>query len=58
MIPCAESDASGRSPAWEIASQPTITSEAFAGIGTQDLNDDGRAAIHDLYLRSFGDPGR
>jgi len=44
--------------AWEIASLPTITSEAFAGIGTQDLTDEGRAAIHDLFLRSFGDPGR
>jgi hypothetical protein len=41
---------------WEIANQPTITTESFAGIGTQNLNDDGRAAIHDLFLRSFGDP--
>ena len=44
--------------AWEIASLPTITSEAFAGIGTQDLTEEGRVAIHDLFLRSFGDPGR
>ena len=44
--------------AWEIASLPTITSETFAGIGTQDLTGEGRAAIHDLFLRSFGDPGR
>ncbi len=43
---------------WEIAHQPTITSETFAGVGTQSLNDDGKAAIHDLFLRSFGDPGR
>jgi len=42
--------------AWEIAHQPTITSESFAGIGTQNLTDDGRAAISDLFLRSFGDP--
>jgi archaellum biogenesis ATPase FlaH len=42
--------------AWEIANQPTITSESFAGIGTQNLNEDGRAAIRDLFLRSFGDP--
>ncbi len=44
--------------AWEIANQPTITAEVFAGIGTQNLTEDGRAAIHDLFLRSFGDPGR
>jgi hypothetical protein len=44
--------------AWEIAAQPTISSESFAGIGTQSLNDDGRAAIEDLFVRSFGDsPG-
>ncbi len=44
--------------AWEIANQPVITSESFAGIGTQNLNDDGRTAIRDLFLRSFGEPGR
>lgn len=42
--------------AWEISGMPAITSESFAGIGTQDLNDDGREAIRDLFLRSFGDP--
>ncbi len=42
--------------AWEIAHMPVITSEAFAGIGTQNLTDDGREAIRDLFLRSFGDP--
>jgi hypothetical protein len=42
--------------AWEIGIQPVITSDAFAGIGTQNLNDDGRAAIEDLFLRSFGEP--
>jgi len=42
--------------AWEISGQPTITSEAFAGIGTQNLTEDGREAIRDLFLRSFGDP--
>jgi archaellum biogenesis ATPase FlaH len=42
--------------AWEIANQPTITTESFAGIGTQNLDDEGRAAISDLFLRSFGDP--
>lgn len=44
--------------AWEMLAPPAITSESFAGIGTQDLNDDGRTAIHDLFLRSFGEPGR
>jgi archaellum biogenesis ATPase FlaH len=43
---------------WEIAHQPTITSESFAGIGTQNLNDDGKAAIQELFLRSFGEPQR
>ena len=42
--------------AWEIVNQPVITAESFAGIGTQNLDDEGRAAIHDLFLRSFGDP--
>jgi archaellum biogenesis ATPase FlaH len=44
--------------AWEIANQPTITAESFAGIGTQSLDDNGRAAIQDLFLRSFGEPLR
>ena len=39
--------------AWEIASQPVITSEGFAGIGTQNLTEEGRAAIQDLFNRSF-----
>ncbi len=42
--------------AWEIASMPVIISDAFAGIGTQNLTEDGKKAIHDLFLRSFGDP--
>lgn len=42
---------------WEITTpQPTITSENFAGIGTQNLTDDGREAITDLFRRSFGEP--
>lgn len=41
--------------AWEYVSQPTITREVFAGIGTQQLNDDGRSAIHELFARSFGE---
>jgi archaellum biogenesis ATPase FlaH len=40
--------------AWEFVGQPTITREVFAGIGTQQLNDDGKTAIHDLFVRSFG----
>lgn len=42
--------------AWEMAQQPSITSESFAGIGTQNLDDEGRTAIRDLFLRSFGEP--
>jgi len=42
--------------AWEITRPPTISTESFAGIGTQNLTDDGREAIRDLFLRSFGDP--
>jgi KaiC/GvpD/RAD55 family RecA-like ATPase len=43
--------------AWEIANQPTITSESFAGIGTQNLDQVGRDAIESLFLRSFGEVG-
>ncbi|MFO0756584.1 MAG: AAA family ATPase [Byssovorax sp.] len=42
--------------AWEIATLPVITSEAFAGIGTQNLTPEGKEAINDLFLRSFGAP--
>jgi archaellum biogenesis ATPase FlaH len=46
---------SGKS--WELASPaPAITSESFAGLGTQNLTDEGRQAIEELFLRSFGDP--
>jgi hypothetical protein len=41
--------------AWEIAQQPTITSESFAGIGTLKLNEEGKAAVCELFRRSFGD---
>ncbi|HSO00252.1 MAG TPA: hypothetical protein VLS89_18295 [Candidatus Nanopelagicales bacterium] len=45
--------------AWEMCVKPpTISSENFAGIGTQQLTDDGREAIRDLFLRSFGEPQR
>ncbi|AKT38078.1 AAA family ATPase [Chondromyces crocatus] len=42
--------------AWEMDLAPTISHESFAGIGTQDLSDEGREAIRDLFLRSFGAP--
>lgn len=42
--------------AWELAEAPTIDSEAFAGLGTQHLTQEGRDAIHELFRRSFGDP--
>jgi hypothetical protein len=42
--------------AWESASAPVIQSENFAGTGTQDLNENGRRAIRELFERSFGQP--
>jgi archaellum biogenesis ATPase FlaH len=46
---------SGKS--WELATPtPVISSESFAGIGTQNLTEDGRQAIEDLFRRSFGEP--
>lgn len=47
---------SGKS--WEIAQSPVITSENFCGTGTQNLTDAGRAAIEELFMRSFGEPRR
>lgn len=41
---------------WAMATLPMITSESFAGIGTQNLTEDGKQAIEDLFRRSFGDP--
>lgn len=35
---------------------PTIPDKAFSATGTRHLNDAGRAAIRDLYERSFGAP--
>ncbi len=43
--------------AWEIAAMPIISSESFAGIGTQNLTEDGKQAIEDLFRRSFGELG-
>lgn len=45
---------SGR--AWEMTSPPVITTETFAGVGTQSLTDDGRRAVAELFMRSFGEP--
>lgn len=42
--------------AWEMTQQPTIQNEGFAGIGTQNLTDEGRQAIKELFVRSFGEP--
>ena len=44
--------------AWEnnqwIESTPVISTETFAGTGTRFLSEDGRKALEDLYVRSFG----
>ena len=42
--------------AWEMIPPPVISTESFAGVGTQSLSDEGRRAINDLFLRSFGEP--
>jgi hypothetical protein len=38
---------------WEAISAPTIAHPCFAGGGTRLLADNGRAAIEDLFRRSF-----
>jgi len=45
---------SGR--AWEMTPPPVISTESFAGVGTQSLSDEGRRAIQELFQRSFGEP--
>jgi len=44
--------------AWEnsqwVESTPVISSDTFAGTGTRYLSDDGRQALRDLFVRSFG----
>jgi len=45
---------SGR--AWEMMQPPSISVESFAGVGTQSLTDDGKRAIYELFVRSFGEP--
>jgi hypothetical protein len=43
---------------WEnnqwIENTPVITSDTFAGTGTRNLSDDGRQALRDLFVHSFG----
>lgn len=42
---------------WELpTAQPTINRENFAGLGTQNLTEDGKKAIFELFVRSFGQP--
>lgn len=36
---------------------PVITAKTFAGTGTRNLTDQGRAALEDLFERSFGPAG-
>jgi len=37
-----------------VEQTPVITSDSFAGTGTRFLTDDGRQALRELYIRSFG----
>jgi len=37
-----------------VEDTPVISGKTLAGTGTRNLNDVGRAAIHDLFVRSFG----
>lgn len=43
---------------WEgnqwVANTPVITSDTFAGTGTRNLSDEGKQALCDLFIRSFG----
>ncbi len=39
---------------WLEEPPPRITRERFAGTGTRSLSREGRAAIHELFARSFG----
>ena len=41
---------------WVAEKTPKIGRERFAGAGTRFLSDDGKAAIHALFERSFGPP--
>ncbi|NOY67997.1 MAG: hypothetical protein GXP53_00680 [Deltaproteobacteria bacterium] len=43
---------------WEesqwVENTPVITADTFAGTGTRKLSEDGRQALNDLFIRSFG----
>jgi hypothetical protein len=39
--------------AW-VAEHPVIEKDSFVGTGTRNLTEDGKAAIQELYERSFG----
>jgi hypothetical protein len=43
---------------WEgshwVEDTPVITADTFVGTGTRHLSDDGRQALRDLFIRSFG----
>lgn len=41
---------------WVQVKDPVITARRFTGTGTRYLSDQGRAAIEDLFRRSFGEP--
>jgi hypothetical protein len=41
---------------WVAEVPPVVTRERFAGAGTRSLTDDGRAAIRELFERTFGAP--
>ncbi|MCX8045129.1 MAG: AAA family ATPase [Desulfobacterota bacterium] len=47
-----------RNGAWQEEPAPVITRTRFTGTGTRFLNKDGKAAIRDLFERSFGPPPR
>jgi hypothetical protein len=46
---------SWREGAWQLES-PTVDYDTFVGSGTRNLNEKGKKAIEDLFLRSFGKP--
>jgi len=43
---------------WEnnqwVENTPVITADTFVGTGTRNLTDNGRQALSDLFMRSFG----
>ncbi|MCG6910895.1 MAG: hypothetical protein LJE94_12320 [Deltaproteobacteria bacterium] len=48
--------------AWEdnkwVEKTPVITADTFAGTGTRNLSEDGRQALRELFVRSFGSEGQ